>query len=381
MTSHLHPSGPITSEQSERTDPKVADGPGLPTPLSPTQTTERFLRFQKVAAALLECRTPEDCAQTVLTEGIEALGARAGSVVLVNRELNQLELIGAAGYPAHLVDRWRNFPLDAETPISDAARSGVPVHLTSQQERAERYPALAATNSTTDHAWAAAPFLLEGCAFGCLGLSYAEPTLFTEDERSFLQGLAQQCGLAIERARLYETVIAQRTFLRDVLSAVTDGRLSLCDSESDLPAALPLYPDDSGAVALVNEGAIRSLRHAVQQAVAACEFPRDRADDLITAVHEAAANAIVHGGGGEGRVCAEVETGRVQVWISDRGTGIAFHHLPKAMLKKGYTTAGTLGHGFKIILAVMDRVSLLTSGHGTTVVLEQTKISPPPFWL
>ncbi len=55
--------------------------------------------------------------------------------------------------------------------------------------------------------------------------------------------------------------------------------------------------------------------------------------------------------------------------------------LPQATLDRGYTTAGTLGHGFKMVLSMVDTVWLLTSPHGTTVVLAQARENPKPGWL
>ena len=73
--------------------------------------------------------------------------------------------------------------------------------------------------------------------------------------------------------------------------------------------------------------------------------------------------------------------GKEQVWIEDHGPGIDMGRLPKATLDRGFTTAGTLGHGFKLLLATADRVWLLTGPTGTTVVLQQGRDEPVPDWL
>ncbi|MEO7719063.1 MAG: hypothetical protein ABIY70_22935 [Capsulimonas sp.] len=71
----------------------------------------------------------------------------------------------------------------------------------------------------------------------------------------------------------------------------------------------------------------------------------------------------------------------MQVWVVDQGGGIAVEHLPRATLEKGYTTAGTLGQGFKLILACVDRLWLLTGSTGTTIVMEQDRVRPRASWL
>ena len=55
--------------------------------------------------------------------------------------------------------------------------------------------------------------------------------------------------------------------------------------------------------------------------------------------------------------------------------------LPQATLKTGYSTGGTLGHGFKLMFQTVDRVWVFTGPKGTTVVLEQGRNAPLPHWL
>ena len=183
-----------------------------------------------------------------------------------------------------------------------------------------------------------------------------------------------------EHIRLEEKLQAeyrkQRVFLRDVLASVTGGRLHLCDSSADLPAP---FPQAGPAIPLSRTSGLWDLRHAAKEAAQAEGLADERWQDLITAVSEAAMNAAVHGGGGEGRVSTD-GVGTVQVWVHDHGHGIEVENLPRAALAKGYTTAGSLGHGMKMMLESVDRLWLLTSPEGTTVVMEQDRIPPPPPW-
>lgn len=169
----------------------------------------------------------------------------------------------------------------------------------------------------------------------------------------------------------------QRILLRDVLASVTGGRLHLCDSLADLPAPLPTAGE---AIPLSRTAGLGELRHAAKRAALAEGFADDRWQDLITAASEAAMNAAVHAGGGEGRVYYTEVDGTVQVWVRDQGQGINVENLPRAALSKGYTTAGSLGHGMKMMLESVDRLWLLTSPEGTTVVMEQDRLPPPPPW-
>ena len=173
------------------------------------------------------------------------------------------------------------------------------------------------------------------------------------------------------------SALQQRAFLRDVLRGVTEGKLRLCDSEADLPP--PLAPE--GEPVALSAPTLAHLRHRVVAVTQARGFAAERRFDLLTAVGEAGMNAVVHGHNGQAHVRVAGDGGTVQVWLRDQGTGIAVDFLHRATLERGFTTAGTLGHGFWMMLHTCDRVYLLTGPAGTTVVLEQDRESPNPSWV
>lgn len=170
----------------------------------------------------------------------------------------------------------------------------------------------------------------------------------------------------------------QRRFLKDMLRALTEGRLRLCDSADELPAPLPAFE----AEIQLDRATLRDLRHGVRRSAAAVGMAPERWRDLETAVGEAAMNTVVHAGSsGIGRVHADPDVGRLQVWVRDAGRGIGEDALHRATLERGFSSAGTLGHGFWMILGTCDRVYLLTGAGGTTVVLEQDLTPPLPAWM
>ncbi len=60
------------------------------------------------------------------------------------------------------------------------------------------------------------------------------------------------------------------------------------------------------------------LRKAVLAEAVAAGMPRDRANDVVLAVHELAANAVCHGGG-TGRVQVHVADGSLHCQVTDAG--------------------------------------------------------------
>ena len=184
--------------------------------------------------------------------------------------------------------------------------------------------------------------------------------------------------LAEANAALHQLAGWQRGFLRDVLASVTEGKLRLCDTVDDLP---PRHGSLQGTPLYLHAGTgLSDLRRRTTEAAEAASFPPERIADFITAVNEAGMNAVVHAGAGTVHVSLDADAGLVQVWVEDTGSGITMENLPRATLARGFTTAGTLGHGLKLMLQTTDRLWLLTGPTGTTVVLEQDRTPPPPLW-
>ncbi len=175
---------------------------------------------------------------------------------------------------------------------------------------------------------------------------------------------------------LKESQDRERSVLRNVLASVTEGRLFLCNTPADLPAPLVSI----GEPILLSASSLRLLRRRIQEVALTHGFAQDRWCDLVTSVSEAAMNTVVHARGGEARVHAGAG-GTIQVWIQDQGAGIALENLHRATVERGYSSAGTLGHGFWMMLQTCDRVYLLTGQDGTTVVLEQACEASEPRWL
>ncbi|MGI4790298.1 MAG: GAF domain-containing protein [Janthinobacterium lividum] len=243
--------------------------------------------------------------------------------------------------------------------------------------------------------YAGAPLVTsEGFGLGSLCVVDRVPRQLTEEQAAVLRLLARQIvgrielsrhvalqgELITDRERLLKEVRQaseqQHVFLRDVLSSVTEGKLILCASEDDLPTPFTQFSDP---VPLSATGGIRELRRITVEACAIAGLPDIRRADLETAVGEAAMNAIVHSSTGLGHVFID-DKETVQVWIEDKGKGIAVADLPNATLQREYSTAGTMGHGFKMMLTTADRVHLLTGSAGTTVVIEQDRTAPLSSW-
>lgn len=247
-------------------------------------------------------------------------------------------------------------------------------------------------------AYAGVPLVTtHGFALGTLCVADTHPRSWSDDEVAVLRDLAASATVEIElRAALKrierqtaeaeqrrnlqeaaEAALRQRAFLREVLFSVTEGRLRLCLSGDDLPARLP----GGGERIALSKSELQPFRRRVQEAALNQGLPVERSADLVSAVSEAAMNAVVHGNGGAAWIYTDAERGTVQIWVEDAGGGIAFEHLHRATLERGWTTAGSMGCGFWLMLKTADHVYLQTGPEGTMVVIEQHRQEPEPIWL
>jgi anti-anti-sigma factor len=123
-------------------------------------------------------------------------------------------------------------------------------------------------------------------------------------------------------------------------------------------------------------GSLYALRAAVAAHATQAGLAPGRADDLVIAVHELAANAVRHGAG----------HGRLRVWRSDQALlceitddGLPDAQKPPAAPKTWRTEPG---HGLSLVRQVADHTSLRSGRDGTLVTISFALAAPgPPFRL
>ena len=156
----------------------------------------------------------------------------------------------------------------------------------------------------------------------------------------------------------------KRDFYRRTILAATDGKLLVCEAEEiEDVAGSPI-----GSWPVSNKEDLNVMRDDVHRIAREQGMDESRVPDLLGCVVEAASNAIKHADGGHASLHRKGDS--LIFMISDSGPGIVALALPDVALVKGYSTAGTLGMGYKIMIEYSDRVYLATGPEGTTVATE-----------
>jgi PAS domain S-box-containing protein len=158
----------------------------------------------------------------------------------------------------------------------------------------------------------------------------------------------------------------QREFYRRTILAATDGKLQLTEKkEIEKIAGFP-----ATVFKVENAEDFRNIRNAVADIALSLGIDETRAGDYVVAVGEAVTNAIKHAGGAEVSIDSTPEA--IITIISDNGPGIEAMSIPEVALKKGYTTTGTLGMGYKVMTSIADKVYLATGSWGTIVGIKMS---------
>ncbi|NJK80397.1 MAG: GAF domain-containing protein [Chloroflexaceae bacterium] len=188
------------------------------------QAINRLSRLQRMTAILSEEMAFAKIVRIIIEQGVSALGTDAGSVLILSEDGQSLRQLESSGYMEEVTAPWSEFPLSEPLPISDTVRIGQAIWLSSLDQTRAEYPLLLEADPQ-HQAWATLPLKREGRPIGGMVLSFRQPQEFLVADRSFMQAIAYQCELALERAHRYES--EQRARATAELLAARAARVQL----------------------------------------------------------------------------------------------------------------------------------------------------------
>ena len=189
----------------------------------------RTARLQQATSMLAEALTVLQVVEVITEVGRSAIGAERSAVALLDRERLQLHTINPLGLPEVPGAPSGDMPLDAPSVMTLAITSRRPVLVENPESLRRHFDGLDGVDLFLAHsderAWVGLPLLAAGAPLGALRFSFTKPRQITEEERVFLEALAGQCALALERASLFErehttAETLQRSLLPDRLPSV-----------------------------------------------------------------------------------------------------------------------------------------------------------------
>jgi CHASE3 domain sensor protein len=162
-------------------------------------------RLQEITGHLSRAAGARDVAQVVVEQGVEALRAQAGVVVLLAAGTSELQLAAMDGYDERDALDFRELRVSSSGPLPEALRTGRPVAIVGRRELRERFPERAEAMGRPGHrSWVAAPISVAGEVRGGALFAFGTTRRLPDEDRRLLELLLAQAGPALDRAALYE---------------------------------------------------------------------------------------------------------------------------------------------------------------------------------
>jgi len=201
--------------------------------------------LQDITEALAAASTEQEVIEIVLTPAVQALGAAAGIVLLVDHADQQIKIAGSQGYEVSPPTIWQEGSVEDHVLIADILRMKEAMYFEDEGALKAAYPDLERrTGGLAAIANAALPMFLDDRPFGIIVLDFTEPHFFTGSERRFLNILSNQCAVTMGRAeaiRTLEARVEERTRQLQEERAALDAFVAFTEavgSETALPTLI-----------------------------------------------------------------------------------------------------------------------------------------------
>ena len=175
------------------------------------EARDRTERLRRLTDRLARALTPEAVIDAAVKVGGEAVGTGPGNLALLDEEGATFTLVAGPSLSSDMAATWHRLPNAGTLPIVEAVRTRRPCYLRSRAEYLARAPQLADYAEEVGlESMAALPLIVGDDAenarvLGALTFVFTSPHSF-EAEDGFLRGVASQCALALERARLFDNL-------------------------------------------------------------------------------------------------------------------------------------------------------------------------------
>ncbi len=191
----------------------------------------RTARLQQATSMLAEALTVEQVVDVITEVGRTAIGALRSAVALLEPDGARLRVVNQDGLASAPDSAGGLLTLQSPSVMTRAIATRRPVLVEDPEDLRRQFageleidPATVVATSD-ERSWVGLPLLAAGAPLGALRFSFSRPRKIIEEERVFLEALAGQCQLAVERAGLYErehttAETLQRSLLPDRLPSV-----------------------------------------------------------------------------------------------------------------------------------------------------------------
>ena len=172
---------------------------------SRTRSEQLYRLTSNLAAAV----TTRAVSETVRDGATQTLGCDSTTLYLWEERDKALVVTSTNRSPEELRG-FERIPLEAPYPVAAAARERRPFFIESREALVAASPRVAAANNASSfNSWALIPITgASGNRLGLLAFAFQRPMTFSEQDRQLMTAVAEQCAVALDRARAYDSEAA-----------------------------------------------------------------------------------------------------------------------------------------------------------------------------
>jgi PAS domain S-box-containing protein len=172
-----------------------------------------YLRLFQTVTNMITSSLDIDSVLDVIARKVpEVVGVDAATIRLLDQAGEKLLLVASHGLSEEYLNRG---PVDAEKSVTKALSGGMPVSISDvSSDPRIQYPEEAREEGIKSIL--VAPIIMRGEIGGILRLLTKAPRFFKNSEIRFVAALAEQCGIAIENARVYKEQNRQIKYLKSL---------------------------------------------------------------------------------------------------------------------------------------------------------------------
>ena len=188
-----------------------------------TRARARLRVLSELGADLAEARTRAQVVAIIMDRAMLAAASDTLTLHVVGGEGTRLDLVADRGVAPEMVARIRTIDESSGNAAFASLASGESLWAESDADYAEQHPDLATEKTRRARAFWSVPLLAEGKPLGLLGAGFYAPRAFTQEERAFVETLADQCAQALARASRMEREDEARQWLETTLRSIGDA--------------------------------------------------------------------------------------------------------------------------------------------------------------
>ncbi len=237
--------------------PEAADDLGAAPDVDASVQIDRLEQLARVTAELAAAEDLDQVVDVVVSHVHDVLDAAISGFML--RDGDELRFVASKGLSSNVVKEWARFGVAANTPASEAVRTGKPVLVEETEESERRYPLL---RGYLHHgrSLVCLPMIAAGEAIGAISLSF-ETWQPAQRELGFLATFANTTAQVIQRIRAAETAAlraAQLALLADASAELASSLDFHATLTKVAQLAVPRLADWC-TVDIVENGILRTL--------------------------------------------------------------------------------------------------------------------------